>query len=78
MIIDSHYSLPWVLLALFLLLVLGGCIGMIQMRLKRIDSANTPSGQLKKDYSFIYRFSWGTVCFIIAALIIMTNPTIFP
>jgi hypothetical protein len=53
MIIDSHYSLLWILSALFLLLVIGGCIGMIQMRLKRIDTTNSPSEQFKKGL-FIY------------------------
>jgi hypothetical protein len=69
-------SMLWVIVSITLLLIIGAWIGILQAKLKKVLKSHDPVEQLQKENRSIFSLSFSAACFIIIAIVIMTNPTI--
>ncbi|WP_409973939.1 hypothetical protein [Bacillus sp. Bva_UNVM-123] len=74
---SSYPSILWVGIAIVLLVLIGGTIGMMHINLKRIIISEHPEKKLVENISKLRLYSWITFLFIIAAVFIMTNRSLF-
>ncbi|MGF7015753.1 hypothetical protein [Ornithinibacillus bavariensis] len=77
MVYRSYPSKLWVVLAIVLLLMISGMVGMIQKNMKRIIGSENPEELVANHRLTLKRFAWLISLFIIAAIFIMTNRSLF-
>ncbi|MFC4618917.1 hypothetical protein ACFO4N_09270 [Camelliibacillus cellulosilyticus] len=69
-------SLLWISLALVLLVIIGGVIGMISKRLKQLRAAAKEDQLKAKHIEKMKIYSWVAALAVIVAILIMTNPNL--
>ncbi|MGN7403091.1 hypothetical protein ACTHO0_24875 [Cytobacillus praedii] len=74
---SSYPSILWAGIAIVLLVLIGGTIGMTHRNLKRIILSKYPEKKLAENVSTLKWYSWITFLFIMAAVFTMTNRSLF-
>ncbi|MFP3918498.1 hypothetical protein U5N28_11865 [Lysinibacillus telephonicus] len=74
---SSYPSILWVGIAIVLLVLIGGAIGMMHRNLKRIILSKYPENKLVENISKLNWYSWITFLFIMAVVFTMTNRGLF-
>ncbi|GGE55102.1 hypothetical protein GCM10011391_37610 [Pullulanibacillus camelliae] len=67
----------WVAIALFLLVCVGGLIGMLLKEFKEIVRIERPENQLRERMNYVKVYSWLLDCAILVALFVMTARQLF-
>lgn len=73
----SYPSILWVILSMLLLIAIGGLIGMINKNIRQILIAEDPKKKLADNISTLKWYGWLNTIFVITALFIMTNRSLF-
>ncbi|MCJ7841624.1 hypothetical protein MUB24_12095 [Lederbergia sp. NSJ-179] len=74
---SSYPSVLWIGMAIVLVVLMGGSIGMNHTNLKRIIVSKYPEKEVLENMPKLRLYSWITFLFIIAAVFIMTNRRLF-
>lgn len=74
---SSYPSILWIGIAILLLILIGGLIGMMHTSIKRIIFAENPEKKLLEHVSTLKWYSWITFLLIIASIFMMTNRSLF-
>ncbi|HHW35703.1 MAG TPA: hypothetical protein GXX18_00110 [Bacillales bacterium] len=74
---SSYPSILWIGIAILLLILIGGLIGMMHKNIKRIIFAENPEKKLLEHVLKLKWYSWITFLLIIASIFIMTNRSLF-
>ncbi len=74
---SSYPSILWIGIAILLLILIGGLIGMMHKNIKRIIFAENPEKKLLEHVSKLKWYSWITFLLIIASIFMMTNRSLF-
>ncbi|UJF34741.1 hypothetical protein [Paenibacillus hexagrammi] len=76
MIHEAGPSVPWMIVAVVLLLIIGAMTGMMGARLKKLLKAGKSGGNTSADAAKVKVYSWIAAIAVVAAVLIMTNPAI--
>ncbi|GIN98131.1 hypothetical protein J6TS1_40010 [Siminovitchia terrae] len=74
---SSYPSILWIGIAILLLILIGGLIGMLHKNIKRIIFAENPEKKLLEHESELKWCSWITFLLIVASIFMMTNRSLF-
>ncbi|MBD0382792.1 hypothetical protein [Paenibacillus sedimenti] len=76
MIHQAGPSVPWMIAAVVLLLIIGALTGMMGARMKKLIAAGKAGQNTESHAGKIKTFSWIVAIAVILAVLMMTNPTI--
>jgi hypothetical protein len=74
---SAYPSFLWVGTAILLLIIIGGLIGTMHIKIKNIIEAENAEESLLENGSKIKLFSWLIFIFIVISVFIMTNRNLF-
>lgn len=74
---SAYPSVLWVGIAVFLVIFIGGLIGMMHKKIKNTIASDNIEEKLLENMAKIKLFSWMTFLFIMIAVFIMTNRNLF-